>query len=117
MNTNNKQILQTANAAVSKGDFEGFLKHCAEDIEWNMIGDTSLKGKSAVREWMIETYVNPPKFAADHFVSEGDFVTVFGDIDIKDQKGNTTHSKYCDVWKFKDGLMTELRAYAIETKS
>jgi uncharacterized protein len=52
---NNKAILKRANAAVVKGDYEGFLSHCTEDVQWIFVGDKTLIGKEAVRRYMNST--------------------------------------------------------------
>ena len=60
MSEQNKEILEKRNAAISKGDNEGFLVHCMESTEWVFVGDRTLNGKEAVRQWMAETYLEPP---------------------------------------------------------
>ncbi|MES2605710.1 MAG: nuclear transport factor 2 family protein [Pseudomonadota bacterium] len=109
----NKTTLQQANAAIARGDHEGFLSHCTDDTEWNFIGDQILKGKQAVRQWMTKTYLEPPKFMVTNMIAEGDFVAAYGEITVKDAQGAETHSSYCDVWRFRDGKMVELRAYVV----
>ncbi len=115
MAKSNKVVLEEANAEISKGNFEGFLSSCSDDIIWTMIGDETLRGKQAVRSWMKSTYAKPPVFAAENFISENDYVTVYGDIAIESKDGQVTRSLYCDVWRFRDGKMIELSAYAIVT--
>lgn len=61
MSMTNKEILEHANAAITKGDFEGFLTLCTEDTAWTFEGDRSLRGKAAVRQWMRATYQEPPR--------------------------------------------------------
>jgi uncharacterized protein (TIGR02246 family) len=76
MSEKNKAILEKANAATTEGDYEGFLSFCTEDTEWTFVGDKTLKGKEAVRQYMAETYIEPPKFTVANLIAEGDFVTV-----------------------------------------
>ncbi len=38
MSERNKAALKAANAAITQGDIEGFLVHCAEDITWTTVG-------------------------------------------------------------------------------
>ncbi len=116
MSERNKAILRQANAAVVKGDHEGFLAHCTEDVEWSFVGDKTLKGKEAVRQYMKATYIEPPSFRVDHLIAEGDFVTALGDIDMKDETGKLVHSAYCDVWRIRDGKLAELKAFVVEIK-
>jgi ketosteroid isomerase-like protein len=114
---NNKQILETANAAITKGDYEVFLSFCADDTVWTFVGEQTLRGKEAVRQYMAATYLEPPKFRVENLIAEGDFVTALGKIDLKDIAGNVTNYSYCDVWRFRDGKMTELTAFVVEITS
>jgi ketosteroid isomerase-like protein len=115
MNLTNKEILEKANAAIRKGDNEGFLTYCTEDTEWIFVGDQTLKGKEAVRQYMAVAYAEPPNFMVDTLIAEGDFVTAIGKISMQNEAGKMVDYSYCDVWKFRDGKMAELKAFVIET--
>lgn len=115
MSENNKAILEEANAAIAKGNNEGFLSFCSDDTEWTFVGDKTLKGKEAVRQWMVTTYTEPPKFTVVNLIAEGDFVTALGDITMKDEDGKAAHYSYCDIWRFRGGKMVELKAFVIKS--
>jgi ketosteroid isomerase-like protein len=112
----NKKILQIANEALLRGDNEGFLKHCSEDVVWDFVGDTILKGKDAVREWMTENYKETPRFEVTHIIAEDDLVNLMGTSFAKDELGNDVLYEACDVWRFRDGKMVELKAFVIQPK-
>ena len=114
MDLTNKEILQKANEAVAQGDNEGFLSYCTEDVIWIFVGDQVLQGKEAVRQYMTKVYVEPPKFMVENFIAEGDFVSAIGKISLKDESGKTVDYSYCDVWRFRDGKMAELKAFVVE---
>ena len=116
MSDKNKAILEAANAAIAQGNYEEFLSFCTDDTEWTFIGDRTLKGKAAVRQWMATEYVEPPLNTVANLIAEGDFVTALGDLTIKDEDGNAADYSYCDVWCFRGGKMVELKAFAIKTK-
>lgn len=116
MSEKNKAVLQQANAAVVRGDNEGFLSHCTDDVRWTFVGDRVLDGKEAVRRYMKATYIESPKFVVDQLIAENDFVTAMGKIDLKDEAGKVTHYAYCDVWRVRDGKLAELRAYVVELR-
>jgi uncharacterized protein len=116
MSEKNKAILEAANAAIAEGNYEEFLSFCADDTKWTFVGDKTLKGKAAVRQWMTATYVEPPKFRVANLIAEGDFVTALGDLTMKDEDGKAAHYSYCDIWRFRDGQMVELRAFVIKTR-
>jgi ketosteroid isomerase-like protein len=113
MMQSNKQILEQANAAVSRGDYEGFLAFCTEDTVWDFVGDQVLKGKEAVRQYMATAYLEPPKVVIDQFIAEGDFLTAVGKISMKNEQGEMVDSSYCDLWRFEDGKMAELKAFVV----
>lgn len=114
MPESHKEILQKANAAIMQGDYEGFLKFCTEDTEWTFVGDRTLKGKDAVREWMASEYKEPPRFEVHQMIAEGDFVASLGEITLKDDTGKDTRHAYCDVWRFRGGRMAGLQAFVVE---
>lgn len=116
MSDQNKAILTRANAFVAKGDYEQFLSHCTDDTEWTFVGDRTLRGKHAVRQYMMTTYIEPPQFTVTRLIAEDDFVTALGEISIKDGTGKVVRSAYCDVWRFRDGKLAELRAFVVEIK-
>jgi ketosteroid isomerase-like protein len=113
MSENNKAILEAANAAIAQGNYEGFLSLCTDDTEWTFVGDRTLKGKAAVRQWMATEYVEPPLNIVANLIAEGDFVTALGDLTIKDEDGKAAHYSYCDIWRFRGDKMVELRAFVI----
>jgi uncharacterized protein len=115
MSDKNKAILEEANAAVAEGNNEGFLSCCADDTEWTFVGDKTLKGKEAVRQYMATTYIEPPKFTVTDLIAEDDVVTALGDITLKDEDGTAVHYSYCDVWRFRGDKIIELRAFVIKT--
>ena len=114
MSERNKKILKGGNAAIDKGDHEGFLVHCTEDTEWVFVGDRTLRGKEAVRQWMAETYLEPPVNKVEALIAEGDFLTAMGTLKVKNGDGQWETSSYCDVWQFRDGKMAKLTAFVIK---
>ncbi len=113
----NKEVLQKANEAVTAGDNEGFLTFCTDDTKWIFVGDKTLNGKQAVREYMQTAYIEPPQFNVEHLIAEGDFVTAVGKISMKNDNGKLIDYSYCDVWRFKNGKMAELHAFVIPTNN
>lgn len=114
MSENNKAILEAANAAIAEGNYEGFLSFCTDDTQWTFVGDKTLNGKEAVRQWMATTYIEPPAFRVTNLIAEGDFVTALGNITMKDEDGKAADYSYCDIWRFRDGQMVELKAFVIK---
>jgi uncharacterized protein len=117
MSAQNKAIVEKVNAAFAANNTEGFLSHCARDVVWTMVGEGPVKGVDAIRDWMASmSSGEAPKFSVDHIVAEGDYVTCFGDMTMKDKDGSKAPYGYCDVYRFRDGKIAELRSYVISTK-
>lgn len=53
-----KVILEGANAAIAEGNYEAFLAFYADDTHWTFVGDKTLQGREAVRQWMATEYVD-----------------------------------------------------------
>lgn len=113
---NNTTILHTANEFVSKGDYESFLAYCTPDTKWVFVGERILNGKEDVRAYMKEFYKEPPVFSVEKAIEDGDFVMVTGEIRLKNKAGKYEHFDYCDIWRFEDGKIAELKAFVIEKK-
>ncbi|WP_066831977.1 nuclear transport factor 2 family protein [Rufibacter ruber] len=111
----NTVILEKANAAITAGDYEGFLSFCTEDTLWTFVGDKTLQGKEAVRQWMATAYLEPPTFMVENLIAGGEFVTALGKIRLEGEDGQLTDYSYCDVWRFREGKMAELKAFVIKT--
>ena len=113
MSDKNKTILLKGNAAIAEGNYEGFIALCSEDTEWTFVGDSVLRGKEAVRQWMKRAYITPPKVTVANLISEGDFLVAIGEVTMKDNNGVETRNAYCDVWQFRRGQIIGLRAFVI----
>ena len=81
------------------------------------MGDKTLSGKEAVRQWMATEYLEPPTNTVIRFIAEGDFLTVLGYLIMKDKDGKAAQYEYCDIWRFHEGKMVELKAFVIETET
>ncbi|WP_027383965.1 nuclear transport factor 2 family protein [Epilithonimonas caeni] len=112
----NTTILHEANEFVSKGDYESFLAYCTSDTRWVFVGGRILNGKEEVRAYMKEFYIEPPVFNVEKAIEDSDLVMVTGEIRLKNKAGSYDDFDYCDIWKFEDGKISELKAFVIEKK-
>ncbi len=116
-NMNNTAILHKANEFVKQGDYDRFLTYCTQGTKWVFTGERILNGKEEVRQYMKEFYIEPPVFTVKKTIEDGDFVVVQGKITLKSANGIYNHYEYCDVWRFENGKIAELKAYVIEKKA
>ena len=117
MSVKNKEIVEKVNASFAEGGMEGFLSFCADDVVWTMVGNKTVKGKQGIREWMASMDMEPPKFTVDNIIAEGDFVTAYGNMTMKEKDGKTAPYAYCDIYRFRDGKIAELNSYVVKTEA
>ncbi len=117
MSEQNKEIVEKVNAAFAENSTEGFLSHCAEEVEMTMVGDKTVKGKEAIRQWMASMDMEPPKIMVANVIAEGDFVAAHGSVIMKDKDGKTSPYSYCDIYRLRDGKIAELKAFVIKTEA
>lgn len=110
---NLKLILQKANACITAGDHEGFLEFCTKDTRWTFVGDRTLNGIDEVRAYMAEAYKEPPKFEVTLMIEEGNYLTAIGTISLQSENSEWISYEYCDVWRFEDGKLAELKAFVV----
>jgi uncharacterized protein len=111
----NKEIVEKINAAFARGKSDEFLALCADDFAWSMVGEKTVKGKDAVRDWLKTMPSEPPKFTINSVIGEGDSVVAYGDMMMKDKEGKTNPYAFCDIYRFRDSRVVELTSYVIKT--
>jgi ketosteroid isomerase-like protein len=117
MSAKNKEIVEKINAAFAEGSIEGFLSFCSEDVEWTIVGDRTVKGKEAIRQWMASMKMEAPKFTVYSVIADGDLVASDGDMTMKDKDGKVVPYAYCDVYRFRNGRIVQLRSFVVKTES
>ncbi len=116
MSTQNKAIVEKVNASFAENNPEGFLAVCADDVKWTMVGEKSMNGKTAIREWMAGMKGSEvPKFTVDKIIAEGDSVVCYGNMTMKDKDGKTEGYGYCDVYGFSGDKIAELTSFVVKT--
>ena len=113
----NKEIVEKVNASFAEGGAEEFLSFCADDVVWTMVGNRTTKGKKAIREWLASMDTEPPRFTVDNIIGEGDFVTTYGDMTMKDKDGKIVPYAYCDIYRFRNDKIVELSSFVIKTEA
>ncbi len=119
MSERNKLIVSKVNEAFINGNFEGFLDFCADDVQWTIVGDRTVDGKEAIRQWMnsmAAEHPEPPKFTVtEPVIGEGDFVVARGDMTMKDKDGKEGQYSYCDIYRFTGDKIAELNSFVVKT--
>lgn len=117
MSSRNKEVVDQVNAAFAQNNVEAFLSCCTEDVAWTMVGDKHVKGKDAIRQWMASMNADAPQFTVSNVIAEGDFVTAYGDMNMKEKDGSKAPYSYCDIYRFRGDKIAELSSFVIKTQA
>ena len=123
MSNNHVQIVKDFFAAIGRGDIQGLLALCAEDIEWIIPGEDwplagTYRGHAGLADLLrkvsetMETFTEPREF-----VAQGDRVLVVG---FARGRIIATNKTFEDDWVFaitvRNGKLTNIREY-IDTQA
>ncbi|SFM63564.1 Ketosteroid isomerase-related protein [Chitinophaga sp. YR627] len=108
---NNQDILTAANRALTEGNYDEFITYCAEDIKWECVGERTFNGKAELLAYISSTY-DGLAFTTENYIREKDFVVELGQI-VFEKNGESKECSYCDVWRFKDGMISQVTSFVI----
>ena len=103
----------------SKGNFEYTYNYMAVDIEWNVVGADIIKGRGAVMAYcnkMLIEMANSTLNNTNHIVSENS-IAVQGYCNYIKENNEPGKVAYCDVYRFEDGQLKDIKSYCIEIKN
>jgi len=116
MAANRREIVQRINEGFAENNLEKVLSFCTDDLVWTMVGDTTVRGKDSIRDWMASMDPQPPKITIRQTVAEGDSVVTRGDMSMQDTKGGpAVPYTFCDIYRFAGDKVAELTAFVIRT--
>ena len=116
MAVNRKELVQWINDAFAENNLEKVLSFCTEDFAWTMVGDTTVRGKDAIRKWIASMNPQPPQFTIRDTVAEGDVVITRGDMQMQENKNEPwIPYAFCDIYRFAGDKVTELTAFVVRT--
>lgn len=122
MSEKNKEIVRKANGLLAEGNTEGYLQFYAKDVKWTLLAGEPkvLNGIDAVREFMRESTKEgaaPPTFTVDNLIADGDTVISNGDMTMEGKDGERVPFAYCDIYKFRHGLIAKLVTFIAKTEA
>ncbi len=115
MSAQNKAIVQDANEAMRRGDYEAFFARCTDDFVWTIVGEDPIVGKETLRAWMAQGPSDPPDFTVDTLIAEGDTVVAKGVMTMP-ESGTDVPFAFCDVWRVRGGQLASLNAFVVRTE-
>ena len=116
MAANRKEIVQRINEGFAENNLETVLSFCTDDIIWKMVGDTTVRGKDPIRQWMASMDPQPPQLMIQQTIAEGDSVVTRGDMVMQEKpNGPLIPYTFCDIYRFAGDKVVELTAFVIRT--
>ena len=115
----NVEILKNMFAELANGNTEAFLSVLDDDIEWTLIGTTSISNTYRGKQSVIEDFLGPVMDKIDghihitpeNFIADGDFVALQGHGKAATKAGGRYDNTYCWVYRFNDGKIASVTEY------
>ena len=115
----NKRLMETIFAELSKGNDQLFLEAMAEDMHWTWMGSgqwaKTFQGKQSVVNdlWgaVKTTLRSPYKAIATRIMADGDYVVVEARGDNTTPDGKIYNNRYCWVCRIEDGKLRAVNEY------
>jgi uncharacterized protein len=96
----------------AKGNLEFSAIYLAEDIKWNILGNSPIEGKEQVLEVSkmleLESF---PVITIKNSVAEGNYVVVESTGEAKTKDRKPYNQTYCDVFYFENEKIREITTY------
>lgn len=113
---NNRQMLTELIDAFDRNDYEGILKHLADDVQWDMVSEfTSVSGKAALRKFFLDhADVKLVSSTKERIILDGDHAAVNGEVLCRNEKtGEEYDMYYADIYDIVDGKVKKMVTYNI----
>ncbi|AST96314.1 hypothetical protein CHH78_12435 [Shouchella clausii] len=110
-----EQLYADLNEAFAKGDVDFILSHAAEDIRWEMVGDSVVEGKEEVAKRLeaVKGIVSE-EFTTKRIIASGRTAAIEGTMLCPDETGTIRKAAFCDLYTLNEkGKITDLTAYFI----
>jgi ketosteroid isomerase-like protein len=112
----NKEIIREVNKSFMTKDLDGILKHVADDVQWDMPGAFSHKGKEAFGKEASNAFIGKLEIKSRTEVAEGDHVVVEGEVEAQFAGSKTFKAVFLDIYRLENGKIKEMRSYVIPEK-
>ena len=115
----NKEIIRTMFAELSKGNAEAFLGTLADDVRFALIGSTKFSGVFNGKQEFIEKVLAPLgaqleggiAMNVDNLIAEGDHVVMQGRGESTTKSGKVYNNTYAQVFRLANGKVQEVTEY------
>ncbi len=117
MSASKAEIVQKVNDAFNNNDMSAFLSYCTDDIVWNMVGNSSTKGKDAILKMMNGMPDFSPDIVIEDIFTTDEKAACTGTFNMPDKSGEKKNYSFCDVYYFAGDKIQKMDSYTVEMKS
>ena len=115
----NKQLIQTMFAELSKGNAEAFLGNMADNVRFTIIGTTKYSGTCNGKQELIQKVLAPLTaqleggltITPENFIADGDYVAMQARGKSTTKTGKSYNNTYCQVFHLANGKVQEVTEY------
>jgi len=115
----NKQLIQSMFAELSRGNGAGYLERLADDVQFTIMGTTKYSGTYRGKQDVVNRLLTPLmneldgglEVTPDTFIAEGDTVVMQGRGRSKTKGGKPYNNSYCQVFRIAGGKVKEITEY------
>ena len=104
--------------AISGHRFEVAYPHLEDDVSWTLVGHGRLEGREAFigacEATLAELHGVSTEFSQFRVLLGDDWVVIDSVATYAAVDAPTTTVASCDIYRFRDGMVTELTSYNIE---
>jgi limonene-1,2-epoxide hydrolase len=113
----NEQIAE----AFSRHDFEASFPYLAQNVRWNIVGESLVEGKENVisicRESSAYLMGVTTHFVRFRSVVTDDCVVTDSVAEYSDKEGERSRVASCDLYDFTNGKLSEITSYTVEIET
>lgn len=114
----NKSVVQRYMDGFRTTDREAILSCVTDDVEWEIPGMFSSKGKAAFNDHIVDPgFSGHPVIEVRRLTEENDVVVAEGTVLAKRDDGSVLPLVFCDVFEMEGGLIRRLTSYLMESKA
>jgi ketosteroid isomerase-like protein len=115
----NKKLIETMFAELSRGNGAGYLERLADDVQFTIMGTTkysgTFDGKAQVVEKLLTPLMSqlegPLAITVDRLVAEGDTVVIQAHGKSTTKTGKPYNNSYCQVFRVEGGKVKAITEY------
>ncbi len=115
--TSNKSTIEIYMDGFRKTDREQILSCLTEDVEWVIAGAFHARGREDFAGHIVDQgFASHPEITINRMTEENDVVVAEGSVRAPKQDGTFIDLVFCDVFEMRNGKISRLVSYLLETK-